>query len=207
MADGEPRVAPAAPTAPPAAGPPASIPGEASRHGFGPDAVQLLRTTQAIQYQLSQMADTKANIVLAITFVIFSATLSQAKGGTPPPLPLLIMGFAAFVAATLAVMAVLPSVKAVPLSPEGPRNILFFGAFSQLSEEEFVERLFANLNDNRAVFETFAHDIYQNGHVLAVKKYRLLGYAYRVLLVGLFLSAGAFGAPYAMKLVGFLNGG
>ncbi|MGZ5987173.1 MAG: Pycsar system effector family protein, partial [Caulobacteraceae bacterium] len=176
MADGEPR-APAA-----ASGPPASIPGEASRHGFGPDAVQLLRTTQAIQYQLSQMADTKANIVLAITFVIFSATLSQAKAGQPPPLPLLVMGFAAFVAATLAVMAVLPSVKAVPLSPNGPRNLLFFGAFSQLSEEEFIERLLGSLSDNRAVFETFAHDIYQNGRVLAVKKYRLLGYAYRVLL-------------------------
>jgi hypothetical protein len=200
MADGEPR---AAPSAPPTASPPASIPGEASRHGFGPDAVQLLRTTQAIQYQLSQMADTKANIVLAITFVIFSATLSQAKGGTPPPLPLLIMGLAAFAAAVLAVMAVLPSVKAVPLSPEGPRNILFFGAFSQLSEEAFIERLFASLSDNRAVFETFAHDIYQNGHVLAVKKYRLLGYAYRVLLVGLFLSAAAFVAPLVLKLLGF----
>jgi hypothetical protein len=198
MADGEPRGA--APS--PASGPPVSIPGDASRHGFGPDAVQLLRTTQAIQYQLSQMADTKANIVLAITFVIFSATLSQAKGGQAPPLPLLIMGAAAFVAATLAVMAVLPSVKAAPLSPDGPRNILFFGAFSQLSEEAFIERLLGSLSDNRAVFETFAHDIYQNGRVLALKKYRLLGYAYRVLLVGLFLSAAAFVAPYAMKLAG-----
>jgi hypothetical protein len=194
MADGERAAA--------AASPPVSIPGEASRHGFGPDAVQLLRTTQAIQYQLSQMADQKANMVLAITFVIFSLTLGQVKGGSAPPLPLLIMGFAAFVAATLAVMAVLPSVRAVPLSPEGPRNILFFGAFSQLSEEEFIERLLGSLKDNRAVFETFAHDIYQNGHVLAVKKYRLLGYSYRVLLVGLFFSAGAFAAPYAMKLAG-----
>ena len=92
--------------------------------------------------------------------------------------------------------------KAVPLSADGPRNILFFGAFSQLTEEAFIERLLGSLSDNRAVFETFAHDIYQNGRVLALKKYRLLGYAYRVLLVGLFVSAGAFVAPYAMKLVG-----
>ncbi|MBS0363488.1 MAG: hypothetical protein JSR98_19100 [Proteobacteria bacterium] len=172
-----------------------SIPGEASRHGFGPDAVQLLRTTQAIQYQLSQMADTKANIVLAITFVIFSLTLGQAKGGSAPPLPLLLLGAAAFVSATLAVMAVLPSVRAsTPRTDEGA-NILFFGAFSRLSEEEFTRRLLGSLGDNRAVFETFARDIYQNGHVLAVKKYRLLGYAYRVLLLGLFSSAAAFITP------------
>ncbi|HEY3950143.1 Pycsar system effector family protein [Phenylobacterium sp.] len=169
-----------------------SVPGEASRHGFGPDAVQLLRTTQAIQYQLSQMADTKANIVLAITFVIFSLSLGQARGGAAPPLPLLVMGIAAFVAATLAVMAVLPSVRTPKPGAGGPVNILFFGAFSQLPEEEFIETLLAGLGDNRAVFETFARDIYQNGRVLALKKYRLLGYAYRVLLLGLFASATAF---------------
>jgi hypothetical protein len=195
MADGEPRAAAVA------SGPPASIPGEASRHGFGPDAVHLLRTTQAIQYQLSQMADQKANMVLAITFVIFSLALGQAKAGSEP-LPLLIMGAAAFVAATLAVMAVLPSVRPPTVGPEGPSNILFFGAFGQMTEDAFIERLLGSLGDNRAVFETFARDIYQNGHVLAVKKYRLLGYAYRVLLLGLFLSAGAFVAPFAMKLVG-----
>jgi hypothetical protein len=195
MADGEARPAAVAST------PPTSIPGEASRHGFGPDAVQLLRNTQAIQYQLSQMADQKANMVLAITFVIFSLALGQAKAGSEP-VPLLIMGAAAFVAATLAVMAVLPSVRAPPLSPDGPANILFFGAFGQMSEDDFIEKLLGSLGDNRAVFTTFARDIYQNGHVLAVKKYRLLGYAYRVLLLGLFLSAGAFVAPLAMKLVG-----
>jgi hypothetical protein len=187
-----------------AAQPPTSIPGEASRHGFGPDAVQLLRTTQAIQYQLSQMADTKANIVLAITFVIFSLSLGQAKGGAAPPLPLMIMATAAFVAATLAVMAVLPSVRAPRPRPEGPANILFFGAFSQLPEDEFIERLLGSLGDNRAVFETFARDIYQNGHVLAVKKYRLLGYAYRVLLLGLFGSATAFIVPILAHVAGRL---
>ncbi|HLZ75812.1 Pycsar system effector family protein [Phenylobacterium sp.] len=198
MADGEPLAAAAA--AP--GGPSGSIPGEASRHGFGPDAVHLLRTTQAIQYQLSQMADQKANMVLAITFVIFSLALGQAKGGSEP-LPLLIMGAAAFVAATLAVMAVLPSVTPPHVGPDGPANILFFGAFGQMEEEAFIDKLLDSLTDNRAVFRTFARDIYQNGHVLAVKKYRLLGYSYRVLLAGLFLSASAFVLTYGMKLAGF----
>ena len=37
-----------------------------------------------------------------------------------------------------------------------------------------------------------ARDIYQNGTVLQTKKYRLLGYAYRIFLVGLVASFTAF---------------
>ena len=37
-----------------------------------------------------------------------------------------------------------------------------------------------------------ARDIYQNGMVLQRKKYRMLGYAYRIFLVGLVASFVAF---------------
>jgi hypothetical protein len=172
------------------------------RQGFGPDAIHLLRTTQAVQYQLSQMADQKANIVLAITFVIFSLTLGQARTPGGAPLPLLVLGGAAFLSATLAVMAVLPSVKTPIVTQEGPHNILFFSAFTQLSEEAFIDNLMGKLADNRTVFETMARDIYQNGQVLAGRKYKLLGYAYRVLLTGLVASALALVVPYLMRLAG-----
>ena len=41
-----------------------------------------------------------------------------------------------------------------------------------------------------------ARDIYQGGMVLQNKKYRMLGYAYRVLLVGLIASAVAYVVLY-----------
>lgn len=158
---------------------------------FSPDFVHLLRTTQQIQYQLSQMADQKANLLMGTTFVIFTLTVGQAKANGAPATALLILGGAAFLSALLAVMAVLPSTKAPP-KPEGPANLLFFGSFSQLSEEEFVARMLKTVEDHNSVFEAFAHDIYQNGRVLARKKYRLLGHAYRVLVVGLICSFIAF---------------
>jgi hypothetical protein len=40
------------------------------------------------------------------------------------------------------------------------------------------------------------HDLYQNGIVLERKKYRMLGYAYRVFLTGLTASFIAFLAQY-----------
>lgn len=168
------------------------------RAGFHPDSVHLLRTTMQAQYQLSQMADQKANMVLAASFVIFSVSISLGSTGARP-LPLLVLGGAAFLAACLAVLAVLPSVKTPP-APKGPANILFFGSFTQLSEAEFVERLMEVAKDPVTSFEAFAHDIYQNGRVLALKKYRYLGWAYRILLGGLILALAAFVLPYAEGL-------
>lgn len=166
-----------------------------ARGTFAPDAVHLLRTTQQIQYQLSQMADQKASLLMGATFVIFSITVGQAKTGGTPQLALLILGAAAFAAALLAVMAVLPSTK-VPPRANGPANMLFFGSFTQMTEDDFVEMVLNTVTDSDAVYAAFAHDIYQNGRVLARKKYRLLGYAYRVLIVGLVASFVAFVAHY-----------
>jgi hypothetical protein len=162
-----------------------------ARGTFAPDAVHLLRTAQQIQYQLSQMADQKASLLMGATFVIFSITVGQIKNGSSPPLALLILGAAAFFAALLAVMAVLPSTKTPP-SAHGPSNMLFFGSFAQMKEEDFVQLVLDTVTDSDAVYSAFAHDIYQNGRVLARKKYRLLGYGYRVMIAGLVLSFLAF---------------
>ena len=173
--------------------------GERSRT-YSPDGVHLLRTTQQVQYQLSQMADQKASMLLGITFVIFTIAVGQAKLGQAQP-ALLILGATAFVAAFLTILAVLPSVKPGP-KPDSIRNILFFGSFTQLPEDDYVERLLDIVADSRTVYEAFAHDIYQNGSVLAHKKYKLIGYAYRVMLVGLSFSFIAFVAPILWTMAG-----
>ena len=170
------------------------------RPTFANDGVHLLRTAQQVQYQLSQMADQKANMVLAATFVIFTVSISQVHN-VARPLPLFILGGAAFAAAFLAILAVLPSVKTPP-RPDGPANILFFGSFTQLPEEEFIERVMGVITDPKTVYEAFAHDIYQNGKVLAFKKYLYLGYAYRILLAGLTAALFAFVGPYFLALLG-----
>jgi hypothetical protein len=161
---------------------------------YASEGVYLLRTAQQIQYQLSQMADQKASMLLGATFVIFTITVSQIQN-VAQPAPLLILGAAAFVSAFLAVIAVLPSTKAPPRA-DGPANVLFFGSFTQVPEAEYVEMLLDVVSDSRTVYEAFAHDIYQNGRVLARKKYRFLAYAYRILLGGLVMSFLTFIVGY-----------
>jgi hypothetical protein len=167
------------------------------RPAYSADGVHLLRTTMQAQYQLSQMADQKASMLLGITFVIFTIAVGQARLGQPQP-ALMILGATAFVAAFLTVLAVLPSVKAGP-KPDSIRNILFFGSFTQMPEDEYVEHLLEVATDPRTIYEAFARDIYQNGAVLAQKKYRLIGYAYRVMLVGLSLSFITFIVPMVLQ--------
>jgi hypothetical protein len=168
----------------------------ALRKTFSNDAIHLVRTAQAIQYQLSQMADQKANMVLAATFVIFTVSISQIHN-MARPLPLIVLGIAAFAASFLAILAVLPSVKTPPKAT-GVANMLFFGSFTQLPEDEFVHMLLEVLGEPRTVFEAMAHDIYQNGRVLAFKKYRYLGYSYRILLAGLVGAFATFIEPYVL---------
>lgn len=172
---------------------------EPAKLQFAVEGVHLLRTAMQVQYQLSQMADQKANMLLGVTFVIFTISVGQWRIGQPEP-ALLVLAAAAFAAALLTVAAVLPSVKSGP-EPASISNILFFGAFSRMEEEAYVKRLLEIVTDSRTIGEAFARDIYQNGRVLALKKFRLVGYAYRVLLTGLVISALTFALTHGAQLM------
>jgi len=156
---------------------------------YSVDAVHLVRTAQLAQMQLSAMADAKANILMGATFVVFTITIGQSRMGTLP-LPLLILGGAAFFSAILAVLAVIPKVTRAERK-EGS-NLLFFGVFTAMEEDAFVEELMGRLKDDDTVYRTMARDIYQNGLVLQRKKYRMLGLAYFVFMLGLVASCAAF---------------
>lgn len=166
---------------------------EAERSDLPANAIHLVRTTQQIHVQLSAMADQKASILMAATFVIFTITITQARGAMVP-VPLLILGASAFVSAVFAVLAVLPATR---YRRGGGLNLLFFGSFTQLDEEEYLARLREVLKSDEAICDAIGRDIYQNGVVLARKKYRLLGFAYRIFLAGLVASCAAFIILYA----------
>ena len=159
---------------------------------FPPNAVHVIRTAQQIHVMLSQMADQKANILLAATFVIFTIAIGQVRDAAEP-LPLLILGGAAFLSAIFAIFAVMP---ATHYNTGGKVNLLFFGSFTQFGEEEFLDRITAAIHHDASSYRMMARDLYQNGVVLERKKYRLLGYAYRIFLAGLVASFIAFVAEY-----------
>lgn len=164
--------------------------GDADRDGnYSVQAVHLMRTVQQDHFQLSAMADQKAGLLMAATFVIFTITIGQAQGAATP-LPLLILGSAAFLAALCTILAVDPVIRS-----RGSRkvNLLFFGSFADYSEDEYVAKMHDILRSDREIYDNMARNIYQNGRVLARKKYRWLSHAYRIFLTGLIASGLAFG--------------
>lgn len=160
---------------------------------YPPNAAHMMRTAQLAQLQLSAMADAKASLLMGATFVIFTITLGQARGGLPP-LPLLILGGAAFFAAIFAVLAVIPMTSGKRKG--GRPNILFFGTFSRMTEDDFLDEVTARLRTDDSIYRTMARDIHQAGTVLQTKKYRMLTWAYRVFLLGLVASGAAFVIQY-----------
>ena len=121
---------------------------------------------------------------MGATFVVFTISVGQAsRQGLSIALSVLIIF--AFLSAMLAVFAIMPAVRP---KPHNQRNVLFFGWFTQMSEEAYVNEVLDDLRDDETVYRTMLRDVYQNGQVLQHKKYRYLGYAYRVFLVGLVLT-------------------
>ena len=159
--------------------------------GFSVQAIHLVRTTQQINVQMSQMADQKASILMGATFVVFTISVGQASRGDFP-YALMVLAISAFLSALCAIAAVLPSIRPPRAVSSDRDNVLFFGVFANLSEDEYADRVLERLRSDETVFRTMLRDTWQNGVVLQRKKYRYLGYAYRIFLAGLTLTLVTF---------------
>lgn len=139
-----------------------------------------------MQLTLSQMADSKASILMGATFVVFSIAVGQARNG-PLSWSVIVLACFAFASALCAVIAVLPSIggKAAAGAKISQPNRLFFGVFSAMDESEWTESLLTDMRADETVFRTMLHDIYQGGQVLQRKKYRYLTMAYGIFIAGL----------------------
>ena len=156
-------------------------------NGPVPNAIHLLRTAVQTNMQLSQMADQKANMLIGASMVIFTLSVAQLRSGRLV-LPVAVLAVGVFLAAVCAIVAVLPSVSRARGAVGNDDNLLFFGVFTSLDEAEFSERMMALVADDEALCRAMLRDMYQNGQVLQRRKYRYLGYAYRLFLAGVIVS-------------------
>lgn len=162
---------------------------------FSPNAVHLVRTIQNNTLMLSNMADNKASILMGATFVVFSIAVSRSLSGEVP-WSLAVLAFTSFCSSLFAVLAVLPQIR----KPKGPivPNILFFGHFADMDEEQWMGEVLTRLEQDETVYRTMLHDIYQNGQVLHRRKYRYLAYAYHTFVAGLLVTLATFIAEWAL---------
>jgi hypothetical protein len=100
-----------------------------------------------------------------------------------------------------AVLAARPRVSRHEVSVEsvksGKSNILFFGNFVRMKEEDYVEGMRELMKDTDRVYLNMIRDIYSLGGILE-RKFRLLRVSYTVFMVGLVAGVLLFILTYGM---------
>ena len=164
------------------------------------NAIHLIRTMQQHHVTLSAMADQKASIIIGVNSVIFALVVKEAAHNAA----LLVLAATSGLAAVLCMLAVLPALGNGGVwagkAPQPPPNLLFFGGFTQMSEADWIDWLEHTNQDDLAIQRAMARDVYQLGQVLANKKYKYLGWGYRVFIFGLIATFAVFLIQTALGL-------
>ena len=151
--------------------------------------------------QLSQIADQKANIVLGSFLVFVTVTQNLLKTNLDLSAPLWVLIFGYTIAAVFALMVISPRFRNKKV-PKGstPGNLLFFGSFVSLPQDEYIRQVNAHITTNADARELLIKDIYQIGQVLQ-KKYTNLRLSYICLAGGIVSALIAFTISGLMMLL------
>ena len=151
----------------------------------------ILRVNHGNQMRLGLMADQKANIMITVASIVFSITIANLDNEVMK-WPLLTFAVGSFFSLLFAIFAIIPSTDyptkkgSKEIDRDSPLfNPLFFGHFAHLSIEEYKEDYAETLMTDDKVYDAMAGDIYGQGKVLALNKYKFLKWSYTSFLWGM----------------------
>jgi len=151
----------------------------------------ILRVNHGNQMRLGLMADAKANIMITVASIVFSITIANLDNEAMK-WPLLTFAIGSFFALLFAIFAIIPNTDypkkkgSEEIDRNSPLfNPLFFGHFAHLPIEEYKEDYAKTLMTDDKVYDAMAGDIYGQGKVLALSKYKFLKWSYMCFLWGM----------------------
>lgn len=159
----------------------------------------LFRSAYRVQMDLTGLADNKANMMMSINGIIISIIIAAVapKLDSNPWLliPTTIFLCGNLISVVYAILAARPRVSTTAITLEDLKNsggnILFFGDFANLSQDQFAEGMMNLMEDQAVVYETMIRNIYGIGSVLR-KKFALLKWAYTAFMITLILGVTSF---------------
>ena len=165
----------------------------------------LFRVTLKNHLTLSDIADTKANILLSVNAIIISVALSNLIPKLDNPsnayliYPTLIFITFSVISMVLAVLATRPNVTSGKFSKEDVTNkkvnLLFFGNFHKMQLDDYEWAIKELVKDNQYIYSSLTKDLYFLGLVLN-RKYKILRITYTFFIVGIVISVIAFGIAF-----------
>ena len=190
--------------------------GKKKRGRFGSDRgiETMFRTSYRTHLDLSALADTKANIMISINGIVMSiilASISPKIDANPwlvVPTSFLLVGCMASM--VFAILAARPRVSSSVVTLDDVRdkraNILFFGNFVTLNEDDFVAGLSELLVDTEGLYVNMMRDLYSLGGVLS-QKFALLRTSYTIFMWALLVGVALYIAVFISVVTGVTDTG
>lgn len=157
---------------------------------------------------LSDIADTKANILLSVNAIIISMALSTLLPKLDNPsnsyliAPSVVFVLFTVISMILSVLATRPNVTQGEFTKEDVKNkkvnLLFFGNFHKMKLDEFEWAMDEMMKDRDYLYGSLTKDLYFLGLVLN-RKYNLLRSTYTVFMIGIILSVIAFTCAFCLR--------
>ena len=151
--------------------------------------------------KLSEIADTKANILLSVNAIIISLVLSNLISKLDSPsnnyliIPTLIFTISSVVSMVLSVIATRPNITSGEFTKEDVEqkrvNLTFFGNFHKMELKEYQWAISELIKDKTYLYDSMTKDLYFLGKVLD-RKYRILRITYNIFMTGMIISVIAF---------------
>lgn len=161
----------------------------------------MFRVTLNNHTRLSQIADSKANILLSVNAVIISIALStlipklDSARNSHLVTPTFIMLIFSVICIIFAILSTRPKVTSGSFTrkdiDERKVNLLFFGNFYKMPLEEYTWAMKELMKDKEYLYESMIKDLYYLGLVLN-RKYKLLRVTYTIFMIGILISVAAF---------------
>ncbi|MET6989198.1 Pycsar system effector family protein [Sediminicola arcticus] len=165
----------------------------------------LFRVTLRNHMTLSDIADTKANILLSVNAIIISLALSNLIPKLDNPsndyliYPTVIFVLFSVVSMVLAVLATRPNVTRGEFTKDDVNqrkvNLLFFGNFHKMGLKEYEWAINELIKDKEYIYSSLTKDLYFLGLVLN-RKYKLLRWTYTIFMIGMVVSVIAFAISF-----------
>ena len=161
----------------------------------------MFRVTLRNHITLSDIADTKANILLSVNAIIVSLVLANLIPKLDNPsntyliYPTVVFVLFTIIAMILSVLATRPNVTGGKFTKEDVENkkvnLLFFGNFHKMKLEDFEWAMNEMMQDKDYLYSSMTKDLYFLGKVLD-RKYKILRITYTIFIIGIIVSVLAF---------------
>jgi len=168
----------------------------------------MFRVTLNNHTRLSEIADSKANILLSVNAIIISIALTTLIPKLDSPanahlvMPTLILTVFCMVSIIFAILSTRPKVTSGTFTRKDIEdkkvNLLFFGNFYKVPLEEYEWAVNEMMKDRDYLYGSMIKDLYFLGLVLN-RKYKLLRITYTIFMIGIIVSVSAF--IYAFKVL------